>query len=290
MVIVTHGLMSRVFLMKWYHFSVEYFEDLRNVHHCEFLIMRKKEDSGKYILENQLRTWSELKREREAERKEKEGGKEIEKSTERLSQVQRQKQWGGCPNGCDHGRNYFKKEKPIHITQLNGKQPHLGDSLVGRRPAARRWQSSFEEDEEDPRGLVGPKVDIQKSLDDTISSPDGTPSYITIDERAGRLKSPNHIPLLWAGRDFGGSASGHTSAADSDTEASADGDERITTSWPKEKSAPLKKKDYDRSGMGRGAKADALGDQSDVDSEGGSDCGDLETDEARDKSIKGSVY
>jgi hypothetical protein len=56
--------MSRVFLMKWYHFSVEYFEDLRNVNHCEFLIMRKKEDSGKYILENNLRTWSELKRER----------------------------------------------------------------------------------------------------------------------------------------------------------------------------------------------------------------------------------
>lgn len=56
--------MSRVFLMKWYHFSVEYFEDLRNVNHCEFLIMRQKEDSGKYILENNLRTWSELKRER----------------------------------------------------------------------------------------------------------------------------------------------------------------------------------------------------------------------------------
>ena len=42
-VLVTHGLMSRVFLMKWYHFSVEYFEDLRNVNHCEFLIMKKQE-------------------------------------------------------------------------------------------------------------------------------------------------------------------------------------------------------------------------------------------------------
>lgn len=52
--------------MKWYHFSVEYFEDLRNVNHCEFLIMRKSQDSGKYILENKLRTWSELKKERAA--------------------------------------------------------------------------------------------------------------------------------------------------------------------------------------------------------------------------------
>jgi len=30
-VLVTHGLMTRVFLMKWYHWSVEYFEDLRNI-------------------------------------------------------------------------------------------------------------------------------------------------------------------------------------------------------------------------------------------------------------------
>ncbi|KIN03682.1 hypothetical protein OIDMADRAFT_158425, partial [Oidiodendron maius Zn] len=63
-VLVTHGLMSRVFLMKWYHFSVEYFEDLRNINHCEFLIMRKSNDSGKYVLENNLRTWSQLKEER----------------------------------------------------------------------------------------------------------------------------------------------------------------------------------------------------------------------------------
>ena len=62
---VTHGLMSRVFLMKWYHFTVEYFEDLRNVDHCEFLIMRKQ-DNGKFLLENNLRTWSELRRERSA--------------------------------------------------------------------------------------------------------------------------------------------------------------------------------------------------------------------------------
>ena len=64
-VLVTHGLMTRVFLMKWYHFSVEYFEDLRNMNHCEFIVMKKNPDNEKYILQNQLRTWSELKRERE---------------------------------------------------------------------------------------------------------------------------------------------------------------------------------------------------------------------------------
>lgn len=134
-VLVTHGLMSRVFLMKWYHFSVEYFEDLRNVNHCEFLIMRKKEDSGKYILENNLRTWSELRRERvlaaqnkassisenpseKGKEKEKNGDKFVDKSAEKMNKVGNsavppagasspdpvRKKWGGCPNGCEIGR------------------------------------------------------------------------------------------------------------------------------------------------------------------------------------------
>lgn len=63
-VLVTHGLMTRVFLMKWYHFSVEYFEDLRNVNHCEFVVMKLNQGTGKFALQNQLRTWSGLRREK----------------------------------------------------------------------------------------------------------------------------------------------------------------------------------------------------------------------------------
>ncbi|KAJ5287513.1 Histidine phosphatase superfamily clade-1 [Penicillium angulare] len=68
-VLVTHGLMTRVFLMKWYHWSVEYFEDLRNIDHCEFVIMTHNEDNGKYNLQNKLRTWSEMRKERDLEKK-----------------------------------------------------------------------------------------------------------------------------------------------------------------------------------------------------------------------------
>lgn len=64
-VLVTHGLMTRVFLMKWYHFSVEYFEDLRNVDHCEFVVMKRSHENQKYILQNELRTWSQLRKEKE---------------------------------------------------------------------------------------------------------------------------------------------------------------------------------------------------------------------------------
>ncbi len=277
--------------------------------------MRKKEDSGKYILENNLRTWSQLKREREAERKEKEKEREKEKTIApekalegMQSPVPKRKQWGGCPNGCEHGKYYKKKENSMHAMQLNGKESFLGDSLVSRRPAARRWQSSSEEDEDDPRGRMGPpKVDVQKSLDDVVSSPDGTPSYISVEDRIrNRIKSPNHnhIPLLQAGRDFGGSASGNTSRAGSDTEISEE-DPRKVNGNGKTKTPTLRKTigSYNESNGGRekseesntrrSAKANALGDQSDLDSDAGShedDDHQLEKEEAEDKSIAGSVY
>jgi hypothetical protein len=304
--------MSRVFLMKWYHFSVEYFEDLRNVNHCEFLIMRQKEDSGKYILENQLRTWSDLKREREAERREKEKNMPPEKGPESASAlVPKRRKWGGCPNGCNHGGHSYRREK----MQQNGQEAYPGDSPVTRRPPARRWQSSSEEDENDPRGRIGPpiKADAPKGTKEMISSPDDTTSISSAEDRAHhRLKSP-HIPLSQAGRDFGGSASGNTSRVNSDEEISVDDDSWQTISKGKDKLLVFKKKNNASqrelvrrgmgkradSGMGRGVKADALGDQSDSCSEGEADDDHddhddhddrLEKEEAADRSIRGSVY
>jgi hypothetical protein len=349
--------MSRVFLMKWYHFSVEYFEDLRNVNHCEFLIMRKKEDSGKYILENNLRTWSELKRERlaAAAAKEKanpsspttstavsEKDKEKEKkllgvaaessssNAATLSPIPFRKKWGGCPNGCDHGKHAYRKENSMHAMQLNGKpsspssSPVTGEqsTLPFRRPAARCWQSSSDEDEDDPRGRSGPTVDVKRSLDEIVSSPDGTPSFISLEDRLrSRLKSPRSElhQLKTAGRDFGGSASGNTSQAGSDTEFSAEEDTRkrlakgkivgieslLGKSWAANGRAANGKGFREQSGMGRGALADALGDQSDVGSDAGSEAElelsphglpelpelkELREEERQEKSIKGSVY
>ena len=338
--------MSRVFLMKWYHFSVEYFEDLRNVNHCEFLIMRKKEDSGKYILENNLRTWSELKRERlaalkEKEKAEKEKGtptslsssnvngisekdREKEKKLEAAaaSPAQTKKRWGGCPNGCDHSKHYYKKENSMHAMQLNGRPTPSApsaspvttppESLPFRRPNARRWQSSSDEDENDPRGHQS--IDVKKSLDEVVSSPDGTPSFISVEDRLrSRMKSPQNDHLLLvkhAGRDFGGSASGNTSQAGSDTEFSAEEDARKRLAKGRKAAEGLKmtgmsgpakadRNPYlghgrrEESQMGRGAMADALGDQSDagLDSEVEEELVDeLEREEKEDKSVRGSVY
>ncbi|KAM3565189.1 hypothetical protein ARSEF4850_001498 [Beauveria asiatica] len=155
-VLVTHGLMSRVFLMKWYHFTVEYFEDLRNIDHCEFLVMRKQ-DNGKFNLETKLRTWSELKRERAA-LKEKEKGKEKDKgavvapassssaaaaaaeadgggagagAARDAPKLQRNKtyvvtrRWGGCPDGCNHTSKYLKRQDLESLRQKDSEQATL---------------------------------------------------------------------------------------------------------------------------------------------------------------------
>lgn len=352
--------MSRVFLMKWYHFSVEYFEDLRNVNHCEFLIMRKKEDSGKYILENNLRTWSELKRERAAasaaatksavsekdQEKERKllgngtGTGETSSSSGVGSPIPVRKKWGGCPNGCDHGKHSYRKENSMHAMELNGKASSVSpapglevtpasssslSSLGGtqtlqmRRPgASRRWQSSSEEDEDDPRGRAGPPapfaVDVNRSLDELVSSPDGTPTFITVEDRLKhRVKSPRAdlLGLGKSGRDFGGSMSGQGS--DADLSAEEDLRKHVATGG-KTKGPSAAGAGRSSSGMGhgaggwngkakdnlrghRGALADALGDQSDVGSDAGmedepelSRDADLESAEKKDKSLKGSVY
>ncbi|KZZ90908.1 phosphoglycerate mutase family domain protein [Ascosphaera apis ARSEF 7405] len=99
-ILVTHGLMSRVFLMKWYHFSVEYFEDLRNVNHCEFIVMKLNPETGKYVLQNKLRTWSELERENER-KKRNECIAEADSIDE--SPIPPWRKWCGCQvTNCNH--------------------------------------------------------------------------------------------------------------------------------------------------------------------------------------------
>lgn len=53
-VVVTHGMTIRIFLMRWFHWSVEEFERIRNPYNCEFFILEKQEN-GKYELITYLR-------------------------------------------------------------------------------------------------------------------------------------------------------------------------------------------------------------------------------------------
>jgi broad specificity phosphatase PhoE len=137
-VLVTHGLMTRVFLMKWfallnllvntpfqltkmyrYHWSVEYFEDLRNVNHCEFIIMKQSPNNGKFILENQLRTWSELKRRTAAINTNVSAGPPAPLSAQ--SPATPMRRWGGCVNGCNHDKiNYPRRPRRQNTADFLG--------------------------------------------------------------------------------------------------------------------------------------------------------------------------
>lgn len=59
LVLVTHGIWARVFLMKWFRWSYEEFESLRNIPHCQFLVM-KREANYKFKLKTPLRKWDDL--------------------------------------------------------------------------------------------------------------------------------------------------------------------------------------------------------------------------------------
>jgi broad specificity phosphatase PhoE len=55
-VIVTHGMAIRLFLMRWYHWTVEEFELLANPSNCELFVMEKQID-GKYSINHPIKRY-----------------------------------------------------------------------------------------------------------------------------------------------------------------------------------------------------------------------------------------
>jgi len=53
--IVTHGLTLRLFLMRWFHWTVEEFENLRNPRNCQIVVMQKRAND-RYELMSKLAT------------------------------------------------------------------------------------------------------------------------------------------------------------------------------------------------------------------------------------------
>jgi broad specificity phosphatase PhoE len=51
--IVSHGMTIRLFLMRWFHWSVEEFENLRNPKNCQIIVMEKQADN-RYKLTTEL--------------------------------------------------------------------------------------------------------------------------------------------------------------------------------------------------------------------------------------------
>ncbi|TAD84942.1 MAG: histidine phosphatase family protein [Bacteroidetes bacterium] len=54
-VIITHGMTLRLFLMRWYHWTVEEFESYRNPRNCEIVVMERNDTTSKFKLLSDLK-------------------------------------------------------------------------------------------------------------------------------------------------------------------------------------------------------------------------------------------
>ena len=287
---VTHGLMTRVFLMKWYHWSVEYFEDLRNVNHCEFVVMRRRDD-GKYGLENEMRTWTQLKKER-AEREHREvremGGLDTNPSRRNTlsaflahpDPVEKSpaRQWGGCAEGCNHNKKAEGDTQQQHSADNNDNNSHTNErddhALAHQEPSTHDGTSD------------SPTSSKPKPLPPhlTRGPPSGadTPHEMPSDDELDHQHSHSYFPTQ--------------SAEPLDSRPKSLG-EALKKRPPERKPTP---EDIERwtqeSGMGTGQQADALGDEpapgEQADQDGVEAFGErmLERLEEQDKSLRGSVY
>ncbi|KAI7084988.1 phosphoglycerate mutase-like protein [Hortaea werneckii] len=257
-VLVTHGLMTRVFLMKWYHWSVEYFEDLRNVGHCEFVVMRRKDEEGagqgKYMMESNLRTWSELKRQRALEAKE---DRNIQDPLRRntLSAFMKQEQvspgiparkWGGCVGGCDHDHGKYPRRKvaqeqaeranavpavelppAANATPAPTSYDLPGDGTNEHQPSREPTTTSTSSSSLHPT-KDGSSTELSTSSNDTPTQ-HSRPETITLPQRPSPATMASY--LLHPGRDGGGSSSGTNTPHErneSDILASANTDATFT--------------------------------------------------------------
>ncbi|KAF1939502.1 phosphoglycerate mutase-like protein [Clathrospora elynae] len=215
-VLVTHGLMSRVFLMKWYHWSVEYFEDLRNVNHCEFIIMKRNESNGRYILQNELRTWSELKR-----RAAKEGTASSSASTPipsrptplstagqaslTSSPTIPPRRWGGCVNGCNHDKINYPR-RPMRKNTME----YLGGQSQQLPPPATSHMEPLESEQEDH-----PVATQEADHAPTINGP--SPSKLSRKQSTKAISAPTMPPTPASPND----ASNDATSSEEDEEAFA---------------------------------------------------------------------
>jgi len=320
--------MSRVFLMKWYHFSVEYFEDLRNINHCEFIVMKKDPVNGKYILQNQLRTWTEYKRERLARGS--------------ISQpdpptIPMRRKWGGCPEGCAHDQHN-----------------HIPNSTL-RKPPVRQNTADLFNDENEPISQTPPRIASSSPLITSRNNSEATVQPSSVDQGTAldqierrdmaeaeressesvnglhdsidlsftkmslsqaRLQRPSLLSL--GGRDGGGTKSGAGSIASSSDEDEEDvepltiAQERVKVPWSKHDARGVQPRSLARALKGEFSTsvedggppgrvlADALGDQSEdektdaeMDEEKEREKTEMQKifeEEKKERSVAGSVY
>lgn len=230
--------------------------------------------NGKFRLDTQLRTWSELKRQKAEEAR---NNPQRRNTLSHFLTKEQQGQgspkipprkWGGCIGGCDHGHERYPrrgeegKEKvagggvpevslpPAHVEGAEGDSNEANDSPGGAPEPAPTMFADGAAEEGPPR---------------SASHPVGSTSQAT------PLRPATY---LQPGRDGGGSGANTPHEMSDDEEYFNDQQPSSTTALPRPKAMakvmrrPQRKpttEDIERwaseSGMGRGKQADALGDE-----------------------------
>jgi broad specificity phosphatase PhoE len=262
-ILVTHGLCSRVFLMAWYHYSVEFFEDLRNINHCEFLVM-KHSPNGRYVLQNQLRRWSDLKRERAAARK-----NSVSAAPEHIPNIP-VRRWTQSKNAHDpSGASFIPRPTRKNTADMFRDEAEAIEDAGGERhtpkasPVQRRGSRTQSSTRDGSRSRVRSSSNLRNSVSNL--SLDATRKSVTV------LGVKSYL-----GRDGGGTRSGQGSPFGSDDEE-FESDSPVTSAHPSfmalSTSPEASKRPFSGS-LGRALRgelddpnrklADALGDQSDA--------------------------
>lgn len=261
-ILVTHGLCSRVFLMAWYHYSVEFFEDLRNINHCEFLVM-KHGSNGRYVLQNQLRRWSDLRRERAARKQ----------SLSTLSPPMDTipvRRWASNKTAHDaSGSTFAPRPMRKNTADMFSDEPEAVEEMTeaqGQATLGVKFREMPRSRSRDTMTTARPRS--TSNLRTSVSA-------LSLD---GGLKgsSKKGFKSSYLGRDGGGSRSGAASPFGSDAEDSPEEtpEPEVVLEEPEEQSTfPMAKARYPRS-LGQALRgefddpnrvlADALGDQSDA--------------------------
>lgn len=100
------------------------------MNHCEFITMKQNPTNGKYILQNELRTWSDL-RKRAAANGPANGSTPTQTrmtptSATTSSPTIPTRRWGGCVNGCNHDKmNWPRRVMRKNTADFVGNQPSM---------------------------------------------------------------------------------------------------------------------------------------------------------------------
>lgn len=212
------------------------------MNHCEFVIMRQRENGGKYLLENKLRTWSELKRRSAAATAAAAASAHPSSSTPSTKPLITSpgippiRKWGGCQGGCDHKHADFPRRRNSHMQDIA-----LPPADLNPLPTADKAnhpnvpEGSDAADDSDKRPISTPrstaprlppshavrKASITSTASTTSPVLGPTPSNTT---NINKLHLPLHSRIISPyGRDAGGSLSGAATPADGLSDLDSDG-------------------------------------------------------------------